>query len=133
MSITSGVSGAANDIRGNYMTLLVTQLQHQNPLEPMSNDDMASQLAQLSQLEHLESLDTTFQKALFSARVNEATGIIGKEVTFFPEDADEAVTGRVESVNMLDGEVLVKVGEHAVALDRILSITNLGRNNNIRP
>lgn len=128
MSMTSGIVGSAEKIRTDYMLLLVTQLQNQNPLDPMSNDQMASQLAQLSQLAHLESLDTTFQKALFSARVNEATGIIDKEVTFFPEDGDEAVTGRVESVNMIDGEVLVKVGGYAVELDRVLSISNLDSN-----
>jgi len=124
VSVTSGISGSADQIGINYMTLLVTQLQHQDPLEPMSNDQMASQLAQLSQLEHLESLDTTFQKALFAAQVDEATGFIGKEITFFPEESNQAVTGRVEGVNMIDGEVLVKVGDHGVGLDRILSISN---------
>jgi flagellar basal-body rod modification protein FlgD len=122
VSITSGVEGSSNDIRGNYMMLLVTQLQNQNPLEPMSNDEMTAQLAQLSQLEHLESMDATFQKALFAAEVNQAAGLIDKEVAFLSEDSNEAVSGRVGGVNMIDGKVMVTVGNQGIELDRILSI-----------
>ena len=122
MSITSGAAGSSNDIRGNYMMLLVTQLQNQNPLEPMSNDEMTAQLAQLSQLEHLESMDATFRKALFAAEVNQAAGLIDKEVAFLSEDSNEAVSGRVGGVNMIDGKVMVTVGNQGVDLDRILSI-----------
>lgn len=122
MSITSGVTSSSSDIRGNYMTLLVTQLQNQNPLEPMSSDEMTAQLAQLSQLEHLESMDATFEKALFSAQVNQASGIIDKEITFLPEDSDEAVSGRVGGVSLIDGKVMVTVGNQGVDLDRVLYI-----------
>ena len=123
MSITSGAAGSSNDIRGNYMTLLVTQLQNQNPLEPMSSDEMTAQLAQLSQLEHLENMDSTFEKALFAAQVNQAAGIIDKQVAYLPDGGDEVVTGRVGGVNMIDGKVMVTVGDQGVDIDRILSIT----------
>ena len=122
MSITSGVTGSSNDIRGNYMMLLVTQLQNQNPLEPMSSDQMTAQLAQLSQLEHLESMDATFEKVLFTAEVNQAAGLIDKRVAYLPEDSNEAVTGQVGGVSMIDGKVIVSVGNQGVDLDRILSI-----------
>ena len=104
------------------MLLLVTQLRNQSPLEPMSSSDMTSQLAQLSQREHIESMDATFQKALFAAQVNQAAGIIDKEVTFLPEDGNEAVSGRVGGVTMIDGKVMVTVGNQGIDLDRILSI-----------
>ena len=121
-STTSGVTGSSGDIRGNYMMLLVTQLQNQNPLEPMSSDEMTSQLTQLSQLEHMESLDSTFKKALFAAEVNQGAGLIDKQVAYLPEDSNEAVVGRVGGVSMIDGKVIVSVGNQGVELDRILSI-----------
>jgi flagellar basal-body rod modification protein FlgD len=122
----SGIQGtstsSSGDIRGNYMTLLVTQLQNQNPLEPMSSDEMTSQLTQLSQLEHMESLDSTFAKTLFAAQVNQGSELIDKEVTFMPDEGNEAVTGRVGGVDMIDGKVMLSVGGSGVEIDRILSI-----------
>jgi flagellar basal-body rod modification protein FlgD len=123
VSISAGATNGSNDIRGNYMTLLVTQLQNQNPLEPMSSDDMTAQLTQLSQLEHLENMNTTFEKALFAAEVNQASGIIDKQVSFLPDsNGGEVAGGKVDGVTMTDGKVMVSVGGQGIELDRILTI-----------
>ncbi|MHC4424212.1 MAG: flagellar hook capping FlgD N-terminal domain-containing protein, partial [Planctomycetota bacterium] len=52
MSLVSSTA-SASDIQMDYMKLLITQLQNQNPLEPLSNNEMASQLAQFSSLQQL--------------------------------------------------------------------------------
>ena len=57
MIATTGAS-SSGDLQANYMSLLVTQLQNQNPLEPMNNNDMSAQLAQYSQLEQLENMNS---------------------------------------------------------------------------
>ena len=88
---TSGI--ASEDIRTDYLHLLVTQLRNQNPLEPMDNNDMAMQLAQLSQLEQMENMSTTFQKVLSAANRNHATSLIGKRVTFIPAGATTEAAG----------------------------------------
>ncbi len=136
MSAISGITGSAEDIRVNYLNLLVTQLKNQNPLEPMSNSDMTAQLAQISQLEHLENIDkqisqldrlenidNMFQRAMLTAELNEATALIGKTISFFPEGSDHAVTGQVGSVNIIDGSVRLNVGKYSVALDEIKSVS----------
>ncbi len=56
--------GSANKIQMDYMKLLVTQMQNQNPLEPMNNDQMTSQLTQISQLEQMESQTASFAKVM---------------------------------------------------------------------
>ena len=56
--------GSANKVQMDYMKLLVTQMQNQNPLEPMNNDQMTSQLTQISQLEQMESQTSNFAKVL---------------------------------------------------------------------
>ena len=56
MSPISELSSASK-IQMDYMNLLITQLQNQNPLEPLDNNQMATQLAQLSQLQQLESMN----------------------------------------------------------------------------
>ena len=136
MNAISGITGGAEDIRVNYLNLLVTQLKNQNPLEPMSNSDMTAQLAQISQLKHLESIDkqisqlgrlenidSMFQRAMVTAELNEATALIGKTVSFFPDGSANAVTGKVDSVNIVDGAARLNVGGCSVGLDEIISVS----------
>ena len=90
MSVSSIAS--ASDMQMDYMKLLVTQLQHQNPLEPLSNNEMASQLAQFSQLQQLESMNSSFAEVHEGVIGQEMTGRggpfgIGTEVTFRIEDS----------------------------------------------
>ncbi|MCP4377255.1 MAG: hypothetical protein GY794_13900 [bacterium] len=121
-SLSAGLTGTSNDIKSNYMTLLVTQLQNQNPLEPMSSDEMTAQLAQLSQLEHLENLDSTFQQALYTAEVSQGAALIDKQVAYLSENGTETVTGKVDGISMIDGKVIVSVGTQGVGLDQILAV-----------
>ena len=124
MGISAGSSMTANDIRTDYMKLLITQLQNQNPLEPMSNDQMASQLAQLSQLEQLEHQSTTFDKVLQAQETSQAMALIGRQVTFYPEGASEPLKAKVDGVELLDGQIVLVMGQEKVALAEVVSITD---------
>ena len=45
--------------RSAFLTLLTTQLQNQNPLDPMKNEAFVAQLAQFSQLEGITNMSTS--------------------------------------------------------------------------
>ncbi len=122
MSGITGIGQSAEDIGVNYLNLLVAELRNQNPLEPMSSSEMTSQLAQIAQVQRLESLDGTFKKALLAVQMNEATGMIAKNIVFMAKDTNELTFGEVEGVDVLDGEVLLKVGEYQIGLDEIVSV-----------
>ena len=121
MAVTEAVA-TANSIGMDYMKLLVTQLQNQNPLEPLDNSDMASQMAQLSSLEQLESMNGTFRDVLAGQQKLQAMTLIGKEVEFYPEGHDVAITGRVEKVGLYDAGVQLTVGEHTIDLGAVQSV-----------
>ena len=81
---------SASEIQLNYMKLLIEQLRNQNPLEPLNNEDMATQMAQFAQLQQLEtmntnfgSLNSTFAEVLKSTNQSYANSLIGKEISFF--------------------------------------------------
>jgi flagellar basal-body rod modification protein FlgD len=118
----------ASNIQMDYMKLLVTQLQNQNPLEPMDNDQMASQLAQFSQLQQLESMNTNFAKVLAGTERNYANSLIGKEISFASENGTggrDIASGIVEQViNNVDGKIILVTGDHAVALEGVISVKN---------
>jgi flagellar basal-body rod modification protein FlgD len=127
MDSSSPINTASN-IQMDYMKLLVTQLQNQNPLEPMDNDQMASQLAQFSQLQQLESMNTNFAKVLAGTERNYANSLIGKEISFALENGTggrDIASGIVEEViNNVDGEIILVTGDHAVALEGVISVKN---------
>jgi flagellar basal-body rod modification protein FlgD len=110
------------------MKLLVTQLQNQNPLEPMSNNEMASQLSQFSQLEQLESMNTNFSQVLETIQRDYANSLIGQQVSFLDSsDPTTLITGVVEqTLNNGDGGIALTVGGLNVSLDDILSVGNIG-------
>ena len=125
---TSSVTATASDIQMDYMKLLVTQLQNQNPLEPLDNNEMASQLAQFSQLQQLETMNSSFVQVLASAERSYANSLIGKDVSFVgtTETGETGIIdGAVEQVfNNIDGEILLIVGNHTLGLEEVISVKN---------
>ncbi|MFP3937109.1 MAG: flagellar hook assembly protein FlgD [Phycisphaerae bacterium] len=122
MSAISSMGNSSGDIRTDYMKLLITQLQNQNPLEPMDNNQMATQLTQLSQLEQVENISGMFQKVLGSMQLSQASSLIGRAVTFVPAEGESAVTEWVEKVTIDDNEVQIHAGGHTVSLEDLRSV-----------
>ncbi len=70
-----------NMSKDDFLELLVTQLQYQDPLDPMDNTQMAAQLAQYSQLETLNNIQETLENSLLldqSLNNSFMTSLIGK-------------------------------------------------------
>lgn len=71
------------ELRDSFMTLLTTQLKNQNPLDPMDNAEMTSQLAQINTVSGIEELNRTLQaiSTQIDARgMLQAAALIGKGV-----------------------------------------------------
>ena len=77
----AGTSNAASEQR--FLKLLVTQLNNQDPLNPMENAELTSQLAQMSTVSGIEQLNATL-KGLVSqsdaSQVLQAASLIGYAV-----------------------------------------------------
>ena len=121
-------TNTASNIQMDYMNLLITQLQNQNPLEPLDNNEMASQLAQFSQLQQLESMNESFAKVLATTELTYANSLIGKEVSFMLETETGAIditSGIVEQIyNNVDGEIFLRVGDYMFGLEHVISVKN---------
>ena len=124
----SAVTATASDIQMDYMKLLVTELRNQNPLEPLDNREMASQLAQFSQLQQLENLNASFTDALATAQRSYANSLIGKEISFVTDSSGgnrtlaEAVVEQVSTDSQ--GQVVLVAGDNLVSLQDIVSVRN---------
>ncbi len=129
MSITAT---SAQSIKFDYLNLLVTQMRNQNPLEPMSNDQMTAQLAQLSSLEQLENinsnlaqlseLNTSFAKVLEDSQLNYARSLVGKQVSYLNGETDNIEMGYVEQIELNSEGYKLRIGNKLIDVDQITSV-----------
>lgn len=100
-SATSGSSGstgfgstaAASGEMGKdaFLKLLITQLQNQDPLQPVDNQAFIAQLAQFSSVEQLQGLGSRLDTLLLaqaSANQMNTTTLVGKDVAFKSDGVD---------------------------------------------
>ena len=115
-------TGSTSLGRDTFLKLLTTQLQNQDPTEPMSNQEFVAQLAQFSQLESLQGMSGQLDSLyLVNASMNNAamTNLLGRDVvarsdTFHhasgPEDihfdASEATASTTITITNADGSVV---------------------------
>lgn len=80
-STSSSSATSSESIQNRFLTLLTTQLKSQDPLNPMENNEITSQMAQISQVSGLENLSTTINSLLQSQYGTQsllAASLVGK-------------------------------------------------------
>jgi flagellar basal-body rod modification protein FlgD len=79
-----------------FLQLLITELQDQDPTSPMSPTQSISQLATFSAVQQQVQTNSTLSAMLTSSTLSQAEGVIGKTVT----SADGSTSGQVVSVTV---------------------------------
>ncbi len=101
-----------------FLKLLMTQMQNQDPLDPVDDKEFLSQMAQFSALEQAQNINATLTET-------KAYDTIGKFVIGRYENADGSYSyteGRVEGVTMFNGEAYLTVGDHLIAMSNVEEI-----------
>jgi len=98
----------ARDMQGEFMRLLAAEMRYQDPLSPLENKDIVSQVAQVSTLESMEGIRKLF-----------AASLVGRTVSAVKNGVK--VEGVVWGVKLRDG-VGVLVGETEVSLEDIVGV-----------
>ncbi|MBQ0712643.1 MAG: flagellar hook assembly protein FlgD [Porticoccus sp.] len=74
---------SAKDLQNNFMTMLITQLKNQDPMNPMENAELTSQLAQINTVNGIEELNATLNginTQIEAGQALQAASLIGKAV-----------------------------------------------------
>ena len=82
-SSASSMATTAKEASDRFLKLLVTQLQNQDPMNPMDNAQMTSQMAQISTVSGIEKLNTTvagLTSQFMQMQALQGASLIGKEV-----------------------------------------------------
>ncbi|GAB2182541.1 flagellar hook assembly protein FlgD [Denitratisoma sp. agr-D3] len=80
---TSKTTTSTEESQTRFLKLLTTQLQNQDPLNPMDNAQMTSQMAQLNMVDGINKMNTSMQSLLTSmtsAQTMQATSMVNHGV-----------------------------------------------------
>ena len=112
-SVTSSIKKtAADEQQDRFLKLLVTQMKNQDPLNPMDNAQVTSQMAQLSTVNGIEKLNATLAAAT-KAQAFQSVSMIGHYV-LAPGD----------SINLAGGKALAGVELQSAADSVKVNITD---------
>lgn len=80
---TSSTQSTAEEAQDRFLKLLVTQMQNQDPLNPLDNAQVTSQLAQLSTVTGIDKVNSTLESMIGnynSAQALQSANLIGRGV-----------------------------------------------------
>ena len=132
-SSSSGITG--NDLSDvdldQFLGLLITELQNQDPLNPMDNAQMLTQISQIREIGSTNQLTETLGNFAIGQELAMASSMIGKKITAL-DNAAKDVEGVVERVSVqTDSEnpdirkVSVHVGGSTVDIKNIREIIDI--------
>lgn len=82
--------------KDDFLKILITQLQHQDPTNPMQDKEFIAQMAQFSSLEQMTNMASSFGKLSSVLNSSEAQSLLGRNVEVL--DGERALYGKVSQV-----------------------------------
>ncbi len=92
----------------DFINMMVTQLQNQDPLQPTSSQDLLTQMSQIGQLQSSTDLQTSLQTLVLQDNVSAASNMIGKTVKG-QDSQGNPMSGKVNSVHVANGQVSLEL------------------------
>lgn len=83
----------------SFLKLLISELQNQDPLDPMDNSEMVQQIGQIREIGATDQLTNTLSDLSSSQELVTASSLIGQSVTGLADDAS-AVDGVVDRITV---------------------------------
>lgn len=131
-----------------FLTLMLQQLQNQDPTQPTDNTQWLAQLAQYSSLEQMTQMNQGLENCMsyLSAFYNDSTAnseitqtlsLIGKEVTIKipkdstdPDSKEKVFSGTVTEASFEEGSGKVKINGEYYSIGNIVSVRDKSLENN---
>jgi flagellar basal-body rod modification protein FlgD len=123
----TGQSGNANNdaLRDldmdEFLKLMISELQNQDPLNPLENAEILQQISQIREIGATGRLTETLEAVLLGQNLTSATTMIGKTVEALADDAS-TVKGVVDRVTVTNGEPSLHIGEKSVRLKNVKEV-----------
>ena len=126
---------AVSDQEGpsEFMNLMLEQLKHQDPMDPMDQDEFMSQTAQLTSVEKLTSIAANIEEMANNQSTDEYLSLLGSTVDVYKIGQSDPASGMVESVEFTEDGAILNVGGESVDTDEIMEIAIPDQNDSYQP
>ena len=123
-------SVAPNTIKSNklalktedFIKMMITQLQQQDPMEPAKNEQLLAQMSQIGQLQSNTQLQESLKGMVLQHQIGSAGNLIGKSIKGLSAEGDP-VEGLVNSIRVEEGAVKLELDNgKQLAIERVTSI-----------
>jgi flagellar basal-body rod modification protein FlgD len=105
----------------DFVTLMMTQLQNQDPLDPTSNAELMAQISQIGQMQNNSTMKDLLTNLSLQNQIGSAGGLIGKSVTGIQDKQN--VSGTVSSVSIADSKVSLVLDDGTnLAMENVTAI-----------
>jgi len=105
--------------KDDFLHILVTQLQYQDPMQPMEDKEFISQMAQFSALEQMTKI-AELQMQSNTMQQYQAFHLVGKSIEGIVDN--NVVNGVVSEVHIKNGIAFLKVDNKEVSLENIIRV-----------
>ncbi|MDQ0227603.1 flagellar hook assembly protein FlgD [Metabacillus niabensis] len=111
---TTKSTGNSSLGKDEFLKILMTQLQNQDPLNPMEDKEFIAQMAQFSSLEQMTNMATMLEKYLYfqlqtgGDNLLQYSEMIGKHIEWKKSD-DEVGEGIVKSIKRNDTGIILEL------------------------
>ncbi len=114
--------------KDQFLKLLITELQHQDPTNPMQDREFIAQMAQFSSLEQMVNFNTGMNKLISNMNFQQSFSLLGKNVEITTNDSvddqgnSQTVRGVVSSIKRNEQDTLVTVNGNVYSASLITSV-----------
>ena len=106
---------------GDFIKMMVAELENQDPMNPMSNTEMLQQISQMRSITANDRLTTSIESMSLGQALSTASSLIGKTVTGV-NTLNQSITGKVEKVTIENGEAKLYVGSSIINVGNVTAI-----------
>jgi flagellar basal-body rod modification protein FlgD len=104
-----------------FLTLMITELQNQDPLNPLDNSEILNQISQIREIEATSELRETLDAVLLGQNLSSATGMLKRRIAAL-DDQGSNVQGVVDRVSVAEGNIKLHVGTKQVSLTKVREV-----------
>jgi flagellar basal-body rod modification protein FlgD len=106
---------------GQFIDLMIAELQHQDPMNPMDNSQMMEQLGQIREIAASDKLTESLDSVMLGQTMATSANLLGKKIEGLDEYGERA-EGLVDGISIVEGKPVLKVGLQKVAMSDISKI-----------
>ena len=105
----------------DFIKMMVAELENQDPMDPMSNTEMLSQINQMRSITSSDKLSASIESLSLGQSLSTASSLIGQTITGV-DSGGKTVSGKVDKVKIENGEPKLYVGSSIISVSNITAI-----------